>query len=660
MKKNLITKALILLMVALFVIMSGCGKKKVDLVKSSDSLYVKKIENLDDDFIMGMDASCVISLEASGVKYYNYDGTEQDVFLTLAESGVNYIRVRVWNDPFDSDGNGYGGGNCDINNAIEIGKRATKYGMKLLLDFHYSDFWADPGKQMVPKAWQGMDIDTKEVALYEFTKDCLTKLKNAKVDVGMVQVGNETNGFLCGETIWMNIYKLMAQGAKATREIYPNALVAVHFANPEKAGSYDGIAKKLEYYNLDYDVFASSYYPYWHGTLDNLATVLSDIATKYNKKVMVMETSYCYTTDDTDFFGNTIGDGGGVYKPNPYTVQGQANSIANIIDTIKNKTTNGIGVCYWEGTWITVGTKSYEDNLALWEKYGSGWAASYAANYDPKDAGKYYGGCAVDNQAMFDKDGHPLESLKVFSLVKGGNVIELKADAIEDTTIICDLAQPITLPKTVNAVMNDNSKQELEVTWETFDEDAMHNNGPNKYEIKGTAGGMTAKCYVSMVEYNYLTNYSFEEDSNGVKIPTGWMVTDNAASEQLYVETKGTDSLTGDNHFHFWSPEANSVDFNLEQKVENLPSGTYKFSISIMGGDAGTTDIYAYVKINGEIVKTVPLTITVYNSWDTQTINGINYNGTDEIIVGIRVKCNGAGNGAWGKIDDALLNSSKE
>ena len=107
--------------------------------------------------------------------------------------------------PFDEKGNGYGGGNCDIENAIKVGKRATENHMKLLVNFHYSDFWADPAKQMVPKAWAKMDIDTKAKALYEYTKDCLQKLKNAGVDVGMVQIGNETNGKMCGEKIWMNI-----------------------------------------------------------------------------------------------------------------------------------------------------------------------------------------------------------------------------------------------------------------------------------------------------------------------------------------------------------------------------------------------------------------------------------------------------------------------
>ena len=149
-------------------------------IEGSD-LFVQKVDGLRDDFIMGMDASSVLSLEASGVKYYDFDGQEQDVFQTLAESGVNYIRVRVWNDPFDANGNGYGGGNCNIDTALAIGKRATKYGMKLLVNFHYSDFWADPAKQMVPKAWKDMEIDAKADALYQYTKESLQKLKDLKM-----------------------------------------------------------------------------------------------------------------------------------------------------------------------------------------------------------------------------------------------------------------------------------------------------------------------------------------------------------------------------------------------------------------------------------------------------------------------------------------------
>lgn len=631
---------------------AGCGSKKIKAEPiPSDTLYVEKVENLPDDFIFGMDSSQVPALEAAGVKYYDYDGKEADVFEILAESGINYIRVRVWVDPFDSEGNGYGGGNCNIDTAIEIGKRATKYGMKLLVNFHYSDFWADPSKQMVPKAWANMDIDTKAEAAYEYTLECLNKLKAEKIDVGMVQVGNETNGALCGEKIWMNIYKIMAAGSKATREVFPDALVAVHFANPEKAGSYADYAKKLNYYSLDYDVFATSYYPYWHGSLENLTEVLNHVADTYGKKVMVAETSYAYTPDDTDFSSNSVSGGGGVTLDYPMTVQGQANHVRNVVNTMVNDVHNGIGVFYWEGTWISVGTNSWEENSTLWETYGAGWASSYSKEYDPDDAGKYYGGCACDNQALFDAEGKPLESLKVFSLLGTGNEVPVKADSIEPADIQVDLNGTIVLPDKVYAFMTDNSKQEVPVTWENVDYDAMYNGGVAKYDIVGNADGMEAHCYVSMVEYNFLTDYSFEEGGNA------WTATANGEMNELYVEDKKTDSLTGSFHYHFWSAAQDTVDFDLEQEVKELPAGTYKYAISIMGGDCGETDIYAYVKLNDEIVATAPMGINGYGNWDTGSISEFEYNGTDKLAVGIHVKCSGEGGGAWGKIDDAMLNS---
>lgn len=623
-------------------------------ILESDTLLVQKVENLPADFIMGMDASCVPALEAAGVKYYDHDGQEKDVYQILAENGVNYIRVRVWNDPFDANGNGYGGGNCDIENAIAVGKRATQYGMKLMVDFHYSDFWADPGKQMVPKAWKGMDIDTKTEALYAYTKERLQMLRDAGVDVGMVQIGNETNGVLCGESNadiggWKRIMQLISAGSKAVREVLPDALVAVHFANPENTSAYTSYGKNLDYYGVDYDVFASSYYPYWHGTLDNLAQVLSEIAQTYGKKVMVAETSYAYTALDSDFNGNTIGEGSAVVKNYPYTVQGQANSVRDVIDTVANKTVNGIGVFYWEGTWISVGGESWEENSALWERYGCGWASSYAADYDPNDAGKYYGGCAVENQAMFDEKGHATEALKIFALVRTGTEVENAADAIEDVTLLCDLNAPVVLPETVNAIMKDNSRQSIPVQWENVDLDAYSSGGVADYVIYGTAGGMQAVCYLSMVEYNYLENWSFEDGE------AGWTATTLRSMKELYVEDKSTDSLTGTKHYHFWSPEENSVEFTLEQTLQTLPAGQYHYAISIMGGNCGETEIYAYVKVNDQIVARAETVVTVYNEWHTAETPQFACEAGDTVTVGLYVRC--AAGGAWGKIDDAKLNS---
>ena len=564
------------------------------------SLYVKKVENLPEDFIFGMDISSVLAEEASGVKYYDFEGNEADLFRILADNGINYIRVRVWNDPFDEEGRGFGGGNCDIAAAVEIGKRATACGMKLLADFHYSDFWADPGKQMVPRAWAGMEIGEKTKAAYSYILDSMRQLKEAGVDVGMVQLGNETNGWICGENDWQNIALLMDAGARAVRETYPDALIAVHFANPENPDTYRFYANQLAQYEknglIGYDVFASSYYPYWHGTLDNLAEILNEIAEKYGKKVMVMETSYAYTAEDTDFSGNTIGKGGEVWGY-PFSFQGQANCIRDITDTVVNRMEHGIGICYWEGAWITVGTKNWEENHEKWEKYGSGWASSYAGVYDPDDAGQWYGGSAVDNQAFFDPEGKPLESLKVFRLMRTGWG---------------------TPPAQEEPVVKKDVEEEETVS----------------------------------AKQNYVSDFSFEGDGKA------WTITDLKHADELFVENKPGDSLTGVKHLHFWSVAQDSVEFTAEQTITDLPEGKFRFSISIMGGDCGATDIYAYVKIDGEeIARSEQIPIAGWKNWNAGVIPEFIHEAGTEVTVGIYVKCQGTGKGAWGKIEDALLNS---
>jgi arabinogalactan endo-1,4-beta-galactosidase len=614
-------------------------------IAQSSSLYVHK-QDLAEDFILGMDVSSVIALENSGVTFRDFDGKARDLFSILKDNGINYIRVRVWNDPFDEAGRGYGGGNNDLNTAISIGQRAAENGMKLLVDFHYSDFWADPGKQQAPKAWAGMDIKEKQAALYDFTLDALTQLQAAGADIGMVQLGNETNGRMAGERTWMNIYYLMAAGAKATREVDPNIKIAVHFANPESAGSYMNYASKLDYYKLDYDIFASSYYPFWHGTLDNLTAVLNEVQTTYHKQVLVMETSYANTLEDTDHHPNAIGEGSNYETPYPISIQGQANAVADVIRAVNS--IGGLGVFYWEGAWITVGG-TYEENQRKWEEHGAGWASSYAAAYDPKDAGQYYGGSAWDNQAFFDKNGAALESLKLFQLLRTGNVVPLEVDAIAQLEVTFDLNEDITLPGTVHAVMNDGSTREVPVIWDDVDLGKLKTGGVASYTITGKAEGTPAVCQVNMVEFNYLKNGSFEEEDTSM-----WVAVDHKQADQLYVEEKKTDAKEGTRHYHFYSAKKDSVDFTLSQQVRDLPAGQYAFEISIQGGDGGQTEIYSFVMINGELIHQAPSQITHYNSWHSPRISGIDVKAGDVVEVGMRVVCEGPG--AWGKIDDARLN----
>lgn len=367
--------------------------------------------------IRGVDVSSIISIENAGVKFYNEHGQEQDIFQTLSENGVNYIRIRVWNEPNDGNGHTYGGGNNDVSTAGEIGKRAAQYGMKLLVDIQYSDFWADPAKQTRPKYWASHDHDTLKGEIYKWTKWVLESITNDGGDIGMVQVGNETNCFFCGEKDMYKICDLFASGNKAVRDFDRNILIAHHFANPNKTDYYKWYAQVMNECRLDYDVFATSYYPYWHGSLDNLTDVLKYIGDTYHKYVMVAETAYPYTNDDGDGFGNTVtSQSANADLRYPISVDGQAQCLSDVFQAVANTGKWGLGVFYWEPAWLgTADNIPWEQRRAQWNTFGNGWAADAAKEYD-KDCTEA-GGSSYDNQALFDKNGKPLDSLKVFTRV---------------------------------------------------------------------------------------------------------------------------------------------------------------------------------------------------------------------------------------------------
>lgn len=392
----------------LCLLLAGCG-----VPQNKNEATGEKTEA----FILGADVSSLPALEESGVRYYNEAGEETDLLTLLADAGVNCLRVRVWVDPFDAEGHGYGGGNCTADTAADIGARGAELGMKLLVDFHYSDFWADPGKQQVPKAWADLHFDRKVEALQAYTRESLETIKKAGADIAMVQLGNEINNGLCGETTPGRVYALLKAGAEAVRDFDAGIAIVLHYTNPER-GDFEKIAEGLEKNGVDYDVFATSYYPNWHGSVENLGEQLRAVAEGYGKKVLAAETAWACTAADGDGHPNTLGAGDVGKAPYDFSPQGQEQAFAAVCQAVKSAGELGLGVFYWEPGWVPVTAENASARQFLWETFGSGWASSYAGDYDPEDAGKYYGGSAVDNQALFDFTGHPLPSLHMFRRVK--------------------------------------------------------------------------------------------------------------------------------------------------------------------------------------------------------------------------------------------------
>ena len=611
------------------------------------TIFVEPVDGISDDFYRGMDASAVLALENSGVKYYNFDGEEQDVFMTLAQAGVNYIRLRVWNDPYDENGNGYGGGNNDVATAIALGQRATKYGMKVCIDFHYSDFWADPKKQFVPKAWEGMDIEEKSDALYNFTLESLTQLLDAGVDVGMVQIGNEINNGMSGETDVANVRKLLTAGSKAVREAAANSgkeiLVAVHYTNIDDMKKLDTLLTGLQVKEIDYDIVGLSFYPYWHGTIEDLKNAIIHIRDTYGKKVYVAENAYCYTAEDGDGSANSVEGTDDLAEGYSASVQGQANEVRDVCAATSEA--GAEGVFYWEGTWIPVGPAD-ADNSDLWEKYGSGWASSYASGYDPKDAGQYYGGCSWDNQAMFDFTGHPLASLNVFKYLKYGATAPLAVDSIPAVTVACNIGTDPELPDTVSVIYNDRSEAQVPVIWNTDDVAAIDTENGGNFTVSGTLeDGTEVTAAVTVERINYVQNPSFEDADTSM-----WTVNYSGETDPTDYQVKAADAHSGEVAFHFWSGSAD-MDFSIEQSFTDLEPGTYELSAFSQGGDlSDDASMELYALVDGREL-TAPFKLTTYADWQNPAIPEIKV--TDgSLTIGVRYKCNV---NSWGTLDDVTL-----
>ena len=526
--------------------------------------------------------------------------------------------------------------------------------MKVCIDFHYSDFWADPAKQYVPKAWKGMNLEQKSDALYDFTVTSLTDILNAGVDVCMVQVGNEINKGMSGETFMSSVAELLKAGSSAVREVSKAAgkdiQVAVHYTDIDKQGEVAKITADLDKYGVDYDIFAMSYYSFWHGSMENMQEMAEYVQDTYGKKVVIAETSYCYTTEDGDGSGNSVSGDGDLVDGYDATVQGQADMLRDICAAADEA--DIMGVFYWEGTWIPVGPAD-ADNSSIWEKYGSGWASSYSGSYDPKDAGKYYGGCSWDNQAMFDFTGHPLDSLKVFRELKYGATAPLAVEKVPDVEVSCNVGAELALPDTAQVVYNDKTaNREVSVVWDAEQTAAIDTNIGGSYKVEGILQDeeldeeyRTVVANVEVKLINYVVNSGFEDSDTSM-----WKVTYNGKENPTDYQVNAKDARTGETAFHFWS--ASEMDFSIEQEVTGLEPGTYQLSAFSQGGDMLSSSVLELYAIADGQEYTQQFELTGYADWKEPAVTDIKLTG-DTIVVGVRMKCNG---GSWGTVDDFTLN----
>ncbi|MFF3500144.1 arabinogalactan endo-beta-1,4-galactanase [Streptomyces sp. NPDC003247] len=337
--------------------------------------------------IKGADISSLAKSEAKGGVYKTASGTTGDAVTILKNAGMNYARLKVWVNPAD----GYN----DKAHVLAMAKRIKAAGQKLLVDFHYSDTWADPGAQTKPAAWAGHSYSQLKTDVYNHTYDVLNALKAQGTTADMVQVGNEINGGMLwseGSTDnWAQLAGLLNSGYDAVKAVSSSTAVALHLA---KGGDLSGTRWWFDNAvanGVKFDTIGLSYYGYWHGTLADFQTTLDDAASRYGKPVYVAETAYPFRLDSDDTLENIIDLSSELVSGYPATEAGQlawTNAVADIVEAVPGGL--GLGVFYWEATWTAV--------------TGNGW--------DPTDASS---GNGWENQALFGYDDRALSSMAWFS-----------------------------------------------------------------------------------------------------------------------------------------------------------------------------------------------------------------------------------------------------
>lgn len=409
-----------LLGAAVFSLMAaGCSSSGPDASASGDNAGLKGSDvpvaeacvkaDVKAGFVKGADLSALAEMEKAGFKYFDENGVQKDAMTILKEEGFNAVRLRLWVNPYSADGQAYGGGTNDLKTDIELARRAKALGMQLLLDLHYSDFWTDPGKQIKPKGWEQLTFKDLCSTMQVYTQDTIEAFKEAGVMPDMVQVGNEiTSGMLWPDgKSWggdghefdrlSELLKAGIAGVKAVAGA-DNVQIMLHLDKGTKQEQYKWWFDEISRRNVPYDVIGMSFYTWWDGSIEDLSNNMAFVQERYGKPVMIAEVAYGYTFDNDDAVPNTFTPAEARTSGYAGSVSGQALFMKDVMEAVSAQP-QGLGIYYWEPAWKSAP--------------GITWATPAGIKYI-NDSYEVQGN-ARENQALFDKDGRVLPSVKVFN-----------------------------------------------------------------------------------------------------------------------------------------------------------------------------------------------------------------------------------------------------
>jgi len=616
------------------------------------------------DFAYGVDCSVVHDVETLGGRYYGENGKEQDIFKILKADGCNYARFRLWVDPYnETTGDAYGGGTNDLRTDLYLAKRAQDAGLKIMVDFHYSDFWADPSHYSVPKAWAHTIKANLPATIYSYTKESLTSFKEAGITVNSAQIGNEINTGMAGVVSGTGTSicaKMIVQGIKASKEVFPEIKTVIHLTNIKSTSAVYQFFNNLISNGADYDVAGVSYYPYWHGSKSNLQTVLNTIVENTGKPVMICETAWGFTDEQTDnatnqFSTSGFGQAGGYVT----SAQGQATEVADLVDTLsKVPNQKGIGIFYWEPDWLPVKGGAWASKAGeYYNDHGTDAdAATYGSAYSDDSTKQSWA-----NQAWFSYTGKTLASASTYKHIQDADKTAAETImGLVKTAFSVNVnlrAASWSLPTTVQGYSNTGAYRDLDVTWDAVEIAKITEDGT--YTIPGVASGFAVTMTV-IAESNWVQDYSFENQTmtgQEAAVSAPWSVSDNTDYGKYgtgHIESKGEGNLDGNKYFHWY----NSVAFTwtISQTLTVDWSGKYRLRTYLMANDAsGYTSMDLWIQIGGS-AKIVVSMLSQCKGWNSDLEVGMQKCEIADIeipagsSVSFGLSCSGAAS-SWGHND---------
>lgn len=505
-------------------------------------------------FYKGMDLSFVPRGTDEGMQIKDFDGTVMEPLALAKKYGVNSVRLRLWNQPENvPESKGY----CNTEQTIAMAKEIKKYGMSFMLDFHYSDYWADPGNQTKPLAWKELHGEMLEEAVYAFTRDVLLQLDNAGALPDIVQIGNEIRSGLLFPDGELPDYKgmtsLVNAGIRAARSVADSDRLKI-MIHLDQGGRYrflkDWFDHAFDAGLMDFDLIGLSYYPFWHGTFMDLKETTLRLIKDFHKPIMVVETAHAWRKSKKGFIDDAQEKIAGV----PATPQGQKQVVEMVMHIIASLPDEmGQGVYYWEPLCVPDGNGGWNESMGI-----------------------------------LDEDGTVLEAVKAFMFTKEESCFKRYARIYEPKAVTCLQGTKPELPRQVMVLCYDGTAEMHDVKWEEPQEEWYQQAGT--YIIEGT---LLNNTYATSVTVNIVGNIT--EETNLVVNPqwhdglAGWNI--EKSGDEVKVSLDG----------HILDIDS-SKNFRctVSQTVELKEAGIYRLKVSYRGVDTTNVDVRMFMQTKSQ------------------------------------------------------------